>query len=227
MKYCATCITPYNRPNIRFDENGRCNCAVAADKDAIDWTARARDFAEVVAHAKARSKGYDCVIPVSGGKDSTWQVVTCLEHGLKPLAVTWRPPGRTAIGQKNLENLISLGVDHIDYSIDPRVEKKFTLLAFERYGTTALPMHMAIFAIPLTIATRFSIPLVVWGENSAFEYGGSDEARRGFKLDDVFPAEHIRDFAERSLGNLGARPIDLLQFHVWEDDWADDDRWQR
>ncbi|MCU1282801.1 MAG: hypothetical protein JWM53_6347 [bacterium] len=190
MKYCQTCITPYNRPNISFDENGRCNCAVAADKDAIDWAGRARDFAEVVAHAKSRAKGYDCVIPVSGGKDSTWQVVTCLEHGLRPLAVTWRPPGRTAIGQKNLENLISLGVDHIDYSIDPRVEKKFTLLALERYGTPALPMHMAIFAIPVTIATRFSIPLVIWGENSAFEYGGADESRRGFKLDRSWLAKH-------------------------------------
>lgn len=190
MKYCRTCITPYNRPNICFDESGKCNCAVAADKNAIDWAARARDFAEVVAHAKSRAAGYDCVIPVSGGKDSTWQVVTCLAHGLKPLAVTWRPPGRTAIGQKNLDNLISLGVDHIDYSIDPRVEKKFTLLALERYGTTALPMHMAIFGIPLTIATRFGIPLVVWGENSAFEYGGADEARRGFRLDRNWLAKH-------------------------------------
>jgi N-acetyl sugar amidotransferase len=144
----------------------------------------------VVAHAKSRSTGYDCVIPVSGGKDSTWQVVTCLEHGLKPLAVTWRPPGRTAIGQKNLDNLVSLGVDHIDYSIDPRVEKKFTLLALERYGTPALPMHMAIFALPVTIAARFGIPLVIWGENSAFEYGGGEEARRGFKLDRSWLAKH-------------------------------------
>jgi N-acetyl sugar amidotransferase len=190
MKYCSRCITPYNRPNIRFDENGKCNCAVAADKDAIDWSARAKDFAAVIAHAKSRAKGYDCVIPVSGGKDSTWQVVTCLEHGLKPLCVTWRPPGRTAIGQKNLENLIQLGVDHIDYSLDPRVEKKFTLLALEKYGTPALPMHMAIFSIPVNIAVRFDIPLVIWGENSAFEYGGADESRTGFKLDRAWLAKH-------------------------------------
>jgi N-acetyl sugar amidotransferase len=190
MKYCTTCITPCNRPNIRFDSEGRCNCATAADKDAIDWEARARDFRDVVAHARARARGYDCLIPVSGGKDSTWQVVTCLEHGLRSLAVTWRPPGRTAIGQQNLDNLISLGVDHIDYSIDPRVEKKFTLLALERYGTPALPMHMAIFSIPLRIAVRFDIPLVVWGENSAFEYGGAEESRRGFALDRVWLAQH-------------------------------------
>src|SRR5207253_10064873 len=64
-----------------------------------------------LANAKRRSTGYDCVIPVSGGKDSTWQVVTCLEHGLKPLAVTWKTPARTDIGSANLANLVRLGVE--------------------------------------------------------------------------------------------------------------------
>ena len=187
MKYCATCVTPWNRPNIQFDADGRCNCATATEKRAIDWPSRERDFLAVVANAKraaeANGSGHDCLVPVSGGKDSTWQIVTCLEHGLKPLAVTWRPPGRTAIGQRNLENLIKLGVDHIDYSISPDVERRFTLAAFERLGIPALPMHMAIFSIPLQIAVRFRIPLVVWGENSAFEYGGSEQVRTGFTLD--------------------------------------------
>jgi aryl-alcohol dehydrogenase-like predicted oxidoreductase len=52
-------------------------------------------------------------------------------------------------------------------------------------------------------------------------------SQRGFKTDDVFPADHIREYAERSLENLGVGRIDLLQFHVWEDDWADDDGWRR
>jgi N-acetyl sugar amidotransferase len=190
MKYCATCITPWNRPNLRFDAEGRCNCATAADKREIDWAARERDFLAVVDNAKRRSRGYDCVVPVSGGKDSTWQIITCLEHGLKPLAVTWRAPGRTAIGQQNLDNLIRLGVDHIDYSINPEVEKTFTLRAFEKYGSTAVPMHMAIFSIPLQIAVKFGIPLVVWGENSAFEYGGTGESRTGFKLDAAWLKAH-------------------------------------
>jgi N-acetyl sugar amidotransferase len=182
MKYCRTCITPYNRPNIEFDIEGNCNCATRAAKDAVDWGERERVFREVVANAKGRSKGWDCVIPVSGGKDSTWQVVKCLEYGMKPLAVTWRPPARTKLGQKNLDNLIHLGVDHVDFSINPEVEKKFTCRALVKYGTPALPMHMAIFSIPLNVAVNFDIPLVVWGENSAFEYGGTDEARSGFRL---------------------------------------------
>src|SRR6185295_11065451 len=121
--------------------------------------------------------------PVSGGKDSTWQVVTCLEAGLKPLAVTWKPPGRTAIGQANLDNLKRIGVDHIDYTIDPKVEARFMLKAFARFGSTAIPMHLALFNIPLTLAVALHIPLIVWGENSAFEYGSADEAHTGFRLD--------------------------------------------
>src|SRR5262249_44071152 len=77
-----------------------------------------------------------------------------------------------------------------DYSIDPRVEKKFTYAAFKKVGVPALPMHMAIFSIPLRLAVRLEIPLIVWGENSAFEYGGAEESRRGFRLDAAWRAKH-------------------------------------
>jgi N-acetyl sugar amidotransferase len=184
MKWCRTCLLPDTRPNLTIGANGVCNaCAAHATKREIDWTSREAAFRDVVRHAKSRSVGYDCLIPVSGGKDSTWQVVTCLEAGLKPLAVTWKTPGRTAIGAANLENLVRLGVDHIDYQINPEVEKRFMTAALARFGDPGIPMHMALFAIPLALAARFRIPLVVWGENSAFEYGGTAEESRGFALD--------------------------------------------
>ncbi len=188
MKWCAECVLPDTRPNLRIEEDGRCNaCHAHATKAAIDWAARERAFGDVVQRAKRSAiesnAGYDCLIPVSGGKDSTWQTVKCIEYGLRPLAVTWRPPGRTDIGRRNLENLMTLGVDHIDYRIDPAVEAKFMLKTLEVSGSTAIPMHLAIFNIPLTIAVRFRIPLVVWGENSAFEYGSADDAHMGFRLD--------------------------------------------
>jgi N-acetyl sugar amidotransferase len=131
----------------------------------------------------AKSSGYDCIIPVSGGKDSTWQVVKCLEYGLRPLAVTWKPPGRTALGTRNLANLIHLGVDHLDFSVNPGVEKKFMYETLKRAGSPAIPMHLALFNLPLTVAVKFGIPLVVWGENSAFEYGAEDDEGQGFRLD--------------------------------------------
>ena len=187
MKYCQRCVIPDSRPNIQLNAAGICNaCAAPQIKEKVDWSAREQRFRQVVEQAQSRSHGYDCVIPVSGGKDSTWQVVTCLKYGLKPLAVTWRPPLRTAIGQKNLDNLVSLGVDHIDYQINPEVEKKFLREAVIRTGTPAVPMHMAIFHIPITIAFRFQIPLVVWGENSALEYGGTEAEQAGDRMDAVW-----------------------------------------
>lgn len=151
-------------------------------KKQIDWAEREKSFARVAEQAKRAAVDYDCVIPVSGGKDSTWQTLKCLEYGLRPLAVTWRTPGRTSIGQANLDNLVSLGVDHIDYQINPDVEARFMLKTLQRCGSTAIPMHLALFNIPINVAMRFNIPLVVWGENSAFEYGASNEADVGFKL---------------------------------------------
>ncbi len=191
MRYCRRCIIPDTRPNISFDATGLCSaCAAYEARPQVDWAKREAAFRDVVAQAQARSKGYDCVIPVSGGKDSTWQVVRCLEYGLNPLAVTWRPPARTAVGERNLANLIRLGVDHIDYRINPDVEKVFTYQALVRYGDPGIPMHMAIFNIPVTVAVRFGIPLIVWGENSAIEYAGDDEEHMGFRMDASWVARY-------------------------------------
>lgn len=184
MRYCKLCVLPDTRPNLTLDAEGVCNaCRSHGTRPRIDWASRETAFRELCRQVSAKTRGYDCLIPVSGGKDSTWQTVVCLEHGLRPLAVTWRTPGRTAIGQRNLDNLIALGVDHVDYQISPKVEGRFMVKALERFGSTAIPMHLALFNIPLKIAARFQIPLVVWGENSAFEYGSADEAHTGFKLD--------------------------------------------
>ena len=67
---------------------------------------------------------------------------------------------RTEIGSENLANLISLGVDHIDFSINPAIEKKFALKAFEVKGSPVIPMHMAIM-LPLKIALAFRVPMVL------------------------------------------------------------------
>lgn len=191
MKWCAACVLPDTRPNLVIGADGVCNaCKAHQSRKTIDWGARRASLHQLVENTKKKAKGYDCVIPVSGGKDSTWQVVQCLEHGLTPLAVTWKTPGRTAIGQRNLDNLVSLGVDHIDYQVNPKVEARFMLKAFERFGSTAIPMHLALFNIPLAIVVRFHIPLVVWGENSAFEYGSPDEAATGFRLDGTWLQRH-------------------------------------
>jgi N-acetyl sugar amidotransferase len=184
VRYCAQCILPDTRPGLEIDADGVCSACRAhtSRRPDVDWGRRQAEFETIVERIRAQGCDWDCVIPVSGGKDSHWQVLKCLEYGLKPLAVTWRPPARTAIGQENLDNLISLGVDHIDFSINPRVESRLTLKTFERVGSPAVPMHMAIFNIPSRVAVRFGIPLVVWGENSALEYVGHEEDSLMFDL---------------------------------------------
>ncbi len=208
-------------------------------KREIDWAARARAFTRVARHARRRGAGYDCLIPVSGGKDSTWQVVKCLEYGLNPLAVTWKTPARTRLGAENLANLVRLGVDHIDYQVNPNVERKFMLAALEKFGSTAIPMHMALFNIPLNIAVRFEIPLVVYGENSAFEYGTTAEELTGFRLDgrwlkthgvmhgttasdwvsETLSAKELTPYfgpAEWDLRRAGVRAIFLGYYFAWD-----------
>ncbi len=185
MRYCQTCVIPATRPGIELGSDGVCSACRhhGAAGEVIDWDARRAAFERLVARVREAKRPYDCVIPVSGGKDSTWQAVTCLEHGLRPLAVTWRPPGRTALGQRNLDNLIALGLDHVDFSVNPKVERRFMLVSLERFGTSAIPMHLALFNIPLTIAVRYDVPLVVWGENSAAEYIGTGPDADSVRLD--------------------------------------------
>lgn len=173
--WCRRCVLPDTRPGLTLNGDGVCSACAGhvAKTTAIDWAARARQLAAIFERAKARQRGYDCIVPVSGGKDSTWQVVKCLEHGLRVLAVTWRTPGRSRLGQANLDNLIQLGVDHVDWSINPRVERVFTYKTLARTGSSGVPMHMALFAIPLRLAVALDIPLVVYGECPHMEYAGS------------------------------------------------------
>jgi len=183
-RYCTECVLPETRPGVRLDAAGVCNgCRNAEAKRTIDWSARASAFREVVASAKRRGAPYDCVIPVSGGKDSYWQVVTCLEHGLRPLCVTYVCPGRTALGEANLRQLLEVGVDHVELRVNPRVERRFVATAFERTAISGLATHMGIYSAPITLAHRFGIPLVVYGENTAFEYGTEDESLIGARVD--------------------------------------------
>ena len=178
MIYCKLCIIPSSRPHIVIDKKGVCNaCRNHQLKKRTDWKKREREFRNLIAFEKSL-KGYSCVIPVSGGKDSTWQVIKCLEYGLRPLTVTWAPSLRTKIGYANLRNLISLGVDNFDISFNPNEEKKTVKEAFLEEANPCLPMHSAIFSLPVEIVNAFKIPLILWGENTAFEYGGSSVGPR-------------------------------------------------
>lgn len=174
LKWCKKCILPNSKPNILFNEDGICYpCLNYKKRKKIDWKKRENLFRQLINKIKNKSKNknYDCLIPVSGGKDSTWQTSMALKHGLKCLAFTWRPIARTEIGEKNLKNLINLGVDHVDWTINPELEKKLMLVSLKKFGSSAIPMHIAIHNISRYLSSSLEIPLVLWGENSDQEYG--------------------------------------------------------
>ena len=222
MKYCCKCILPSTRPNLVIGKSGICNACESTSnkaKSEIDWRLRENQFISLVEENKSKSN-WDCVIPVSGGKDSTWQVLMALKYGLKPLCLTWKTPGRNSIGQQNLDNLISLGVDHLDFTINPKVEKYFTKKSFIEKGIPLIPMHMAIYNLPIRIAYNFRIPLVIYGENSAIEYGGNNkyhtfDLTNDWKLNfGVNSGTTSDDWIDSNLSKLDLKPYSLPDFKV-------------
>ena len=108
MKYCKKCLYPDTKPQLVFNENGVCSaCTNSTKKEEIDWDKKREEFKKILEKYSSKDgRNYDCIIPVSGGKDSTYQAyVIKKEFGLNPLVVNFHPLDQTDIGRKNLENL--------------------------------------------------------------------------------------------------------------------------
>lgn len=197
MIYCSKCLLPKTRPRISINSNNKvCDaCRNHLTKKKINWIHRKKIFLKLIRGVKNNNKNkYDCLIPVSGGKDSHWQLITCLKYGLNPLCLTFAPSSKNFIGEKNLENLIKIGVDHIKLTPNPKIGKKFILESFKRFGSPAVPVHMGMFQQSFLFASLLKIPLIIWGENAAFEYGTDKEFLKGFKLNQNWFKVHGNTF---------------------------------
>ena len=216
IKYCENCLQSDTRPGITLNSRGVCSaCEGHREKfEVIDWTARRKALDELFDHYRKSKRGhYDCIIPVSGGKDSTYQTYIVKEvYGLNPLCVTYRTPLRTPLGQRNLDNLQSrFGVDLLELSISPETERKFILKATRELGVPALPMHLGIFSFTLRTAVQMNIPLIVWGENAQLEYGGTAAERHNEFLNREWLARHgclhEREAADWANGELSMQEL--------------------
>ena len=114
---------------------------------------------------------------MSGGKDSTTQVIRMLELGMNPLCVTATTDELSDIGRRNIENLKSLGVDFIEYTTNQVVRRRVNKLALCQVGDISWPEHVTIFTLPVRLAVQMGIKLIVWGENPQNEYGGPGRGR--------------------------------------------------
>jgi N-acetyl sugar amidotransferase len=194
---------PATKPDLHFDENGVCDaCRSQIDKDQnIDWKKREKEFLSLIEKYKTNAD-YDCVIGVSGGKDSTFQVLKMLELGLNPLCVSFMPTIPTKIGKKNLENLNNLGVDLLHIKRNPVVFKKLAKEAFVRTGDNEWQLHIGSITSVAKMAVNFNIPLIIWGESPQIEYGGPAASKNRNVLD--------RQWLEEFGGLLGNRISDMI-----------------
>lgn len=184
MKYCKKCVEPDTRPGCFFDEEGVCfPCRYAEKLDEIDWDARYRELQEIASWGKARNRsGYDCIVPVSGGKDSTRQAFFVRDElGLKPLLVSFAfpPEIQTHIGAYNLANLTNHGFDTYISSPAPGVCKELIRLTFYEFCNIYKSTELMLYACAARVATFFGIPLIVYGENPALMWGNMEGALDG------------------------------------------------
>ena len=207
LRYCSRCVFPESKPDLFFDDNGVCSACIGAEKKAneIDWEQRRKDFFSIVEHYRKPEgqSGWDCLVPVSGGKDSTYQAwFLKYECGMNPLCVCFETTNITGLGQRNLDNLSDMGMDVVYFKKSHPAYKKMVVEGFKRVGDEMWPNHLGIFTIPVMVAVKFGIPLIVWGENPQKEYGGPLESIKNNVLD--------RAWLEEFGGLLGNRIQDMV-----------------
>ncbi len=196
---------PSTKPDLFFDKHGICDaCRSAENREKVDWEKREEELKTMLSQFRNKNgNNYDCIIPVSGGKDSHFQTYIIKErYKLNPLLVSFEPTYATELGKRNLMNIRNFSVDLIQFQKNPLVYNELGRRAFIRIGDHEWPNHVGIFTIPVQIAVKYNIPLIIWGENSQIEYGGPQKAKKSWVLD--------RRWLEEFGGLLGNRVEDMI-----------------
>jgi N-acetyl sugar amidotransferase len=187
IRYCSNCLYPHTKPDLTIHENGLCDACNHVEKlNKINWENRREELGKILEKYKSKDGSkYDCIIPVSGGKDSHYQThVIKNEFGLNPLCVSYHLPEFTDLGRQNIENLKKLNVDVIEFTPNPEICLKMQKIGFTEFGDAQWPEHFGIFTFPVQVAVKYKIPLIIWGENSQAEYGGPAKDAQSNQLDE-------------------------------------------
>ncbi len=197
LKYCRECVMPDTKPFLTLDAAGVCSACRAhrlkrVRLQGIDWALRKAELDALVASARERAAPfYDVLVPVSGGKDSIFQVHTALDYGLRVLAVHVDYGIKTEIGRRNLEIVPRMGATLLSVRPEQPYHNRMIRIGFEDYGDPDLMSHGLLYAYPLWVAVQFAVPLVLEGENSAFEYGGDGESSAKSGIDRDWFSKHV------------------------------------
>lgn len=201
FKRCITCCYPSTKPDLHFDEHGECSaCRNFKNRPQVDWAARMDEFIKLLESQPAHD-GYHCIVPSSGGKDSTYQVLRIIEMGFKPLVVTATTCHLTPVGRRNIDNLARFA-DTIEITPNRGVRSKLNVLGMELVGDISWPEHAAIFSAPFWASVHHHIPLIVYGECPQREYGSPIGAEAATHM----TRRWVGEFA----GLLGLRPSDFV-----------------
>jgi len=191
---CKTCSMPSTRPDHVFVD-GVCPACTNRIPE-IDWGAREKELLDLLDRHDGR-----CIVPSSGGKDSTYQVIKLLELGADPLIVTATTCHLTKIGRENIDNLARFATT-IEVSPNKTIRRKLNKLGLELVGDISWPEHAAIFSTPFNVAAERKIPLIFFGENPQNQYGGP----KGTEESRQMTQRWIQEFG----GFLGLRPNDFI-----------------
>jgi N-acetyl sugar amidotransferase len=184
VKYCVKCLQPDTRPGISFDAQGVCPaCNYHASLAQVDWDERRRELDAIVAFGRTNNhSGYDCIIGVSGGKDSTRQALFVKEVlGMNPLLVnlSYPPEQVTQRGVDNVSNMIRHGFDCISINPSPQIWRKLMRKGFFEFGNWARSTEFALYGSVPRLAIAYQIPLIWWGENTALQLGDLNVMGKG------------------------------------------------
>jgi N-acetyl sugar amidotransferase len=180
MKRCLSCLLPETHETIQFNNSGKCNICVQHDfkNDKIDWKNKKRELDELIKNYKGKYE-YDCIIPFSGGKDSTWTLYYLIkEYKINPLVVRFDHGFMRPNLEKNIKNLSrKLGFDMITFTPNWKIVQKLMLRSFLDKGDFCWHCHTGVFSYPMWIAIEKKIPLIFWGEKSSeyTSYYGSED----------------------------------------------------
>lgn len=241
LRRCSRCAIPETHETIMFDAAGVCNVCRQHEykKEAIDWSARKREFDALIESYRGQHS-HDCIVPFSGGKDSTFTLLYLMrEYRLKPLVVQFDHGFlRPQTIENNVRTFRKLGVDVLSFRPNWHVVRKLMLESLRRKGDFCWHCHTGIFAYPMQIAVKFNIPLLIWGEPSAeytsyYGYGEQEEVdERRFNrfvnlgiaaedMEGMIEAEPrdldpFRYPALKDLRRIGARSVCLGSYMPWD-----------
>jgi len=219
LNYCLRCCMPETQEGVNFDEMGICTaCRSSEEKMHIDWTEREKELRDILDGVKGNSgANYDCLLPISGGKDSFFQAhILTQVYGLKPLAVTFSHNWFSETGFYNLQRCLEVfDLDHLQFTPSRGVVNRLAKKSISAIGDSCWHCHSGVGSFPLQVAVNFKIPLLIWGESVAENDGRSsyqDPNRHKFDRD-YFTKMSAKLTADEMVGG-GLTKKDLHPFQL-------------